>query len=260
MGGAERAERKRRQEAATRRAGQEPVSSSGVSRTTWAIAGVVALVAAVVVGVLVWTNVAKNDTEAQGIQVSDAKAVKEERSGAAVTIGKAKAPRLDVYADFLCPACGEFEHEWGAKLLEKANAGELSLRVHMLPMLVKMSDPEGYSRDSANAALCAADQGKFTPFHASLFASQPSEGNRGWDDKQLIKLGRDLRISDKAFDRCVTGGTHDAKLESELDKVAEDPDLVMPGSDGFGTPTVAGPDGAIDWTKPDWLDKFTERE
>src|SRR5690606_40399323 len=88
----------------------------------------------------------------------------------------------------------------GKKIADRVQAGELRVRLHMVPMLVEASDPPGYSIDADNAALCAADEGKFTPFHDSLFANQPEEGKSGWDKGQLTELGSKLGLGAKFAD------------------------------------------------------------
>lgn len=250
MGGAERAERKRRQEAAARAASTRTARPrQRIDPKRFALwIGATVLVAAVVIGYLMYRDAVKNATEGKDVVVKQTSAQAEVRDGVGAVIGDADATAtLDIYADFLCPACGVFEERWGSELLERANAGALRLRVHLVPMLTELSDPPGYSLEAANAAVCAADHGKFTPFHDSLFADQPDEGARGWDEQQLIKLGRDVGITAPGFADCVRGGTYDQQLTAEFDRTVQR----MPD---FSTPTVIGPSGPIDWNSDDWLD------
>lgn len=263
MGGAERRERKRKQQerlAAQERAaaktkkqpssGPKPtatVDRARVRRVALGI-GAAAVLAAVVIGGLVWLDADKNATEGQVIPAKQATTeVAEQRDGAVVVAGDAKAPvTIDVYADFLCPACQQFEQRWAKPIAERVEAGELRVRQHMVPLLDEASDPPGYSLDAANAALCAADEGKFTAFHDSLFASQPGEGKRGWDKGQLTRLGRDLGIRGD-FASCVASNRYHTELKAAFAAATKEiPD--------FATPTVIGPDGKVDWSKPSWLD------
>ncbi|RZQ62243.1 DsbA family protein [Amycolatopsis suaedae] len=262
MGGAERNARKRKQEQQQRSAGAKAVSKArggGVNtRMVAAVVGVVVLAAAVIGGVI-WTNSSKNETEGQTIATGQpAGNVASVREGVVVVTGKPDAKAtIDVYADFLCPACGQFEKTYGPQIHEQVEAGALRVRTHMLPMLVEQSDPPGYSLDSANAALCAADDGKFTQFHDALFHSQPEEGKRGYDKAQLIKLGQDLGITNAAFPACVNAGTYNQQLTAELARAQNDPGLQRDfpnGRRGFGTPTVAVAGKAITLDQ-DWLTK-----
>ena len=265
MGGAERTARKRRQQqlagktdggkvvAAARRGG-------GDGKRIAAIVGVVVVVLAVVIGGLVWTNASKNATEGQAIEPATTQVdLPERRDGAVVVLGDENAPvTIDVYADFLCPVCASFEHQYGPQLKDKVASGQVQVRQHMLPMLMERSDPPGYSLDSANAALLAADEGKFVEFHDSLFAQQPEEGKRGYDKDQLIQLGRDLGITGEAFADGVRSGKYDGLLEQEMRRVSNDTSLHRDfggGNVGFGTPTVVANGKIVDLGDTAWLDK-----
>lgn len=270
MGGAERRERQRRREEALRRAartssskgraksskgsgpGAPPTRTVDRARVRKVALGIgaTAVVVAVVIGGLVWLDADKNATEGQAIDDKAGTQVDEQRDGAVVVVGSPKAKvTIDIYADFLCPACGAFEQRYAKAIAARVEAGDLRVRQHMVPLLNKLSDPPGYSGDAANAALCAADGGKFTAFHDSLFAAQPEEGKRGWDKGQLTKLGRDLGLGGD-FPECVASNRYAGELDASLE--AADKEIPK-----FGTPTVIGPDGTrIDWNNPEWLNNL----
>lgn len=273
MGGAERNARKKRQ--AQTAAGRSAAPAAAPARKApdrkkFAVGVVVVVVLAVaaVVGVLIYNN-QKNATEGKDIQAArpdssqqSEATVTATRDGGVVTVGSADAKvTLDVYEDFLCPACRAFEETYGSAIEKHVADGTIQVRYHMLPMLNDRSDPPGYSMDSANAGLCAADAGKFPEFHKSLFNDQPEEGSRGWDRQQLAKLGANLGITDAAFKSCVVDGTYDDLVQENFDKVKaadylqqEFPD----GQKGFGTPTLAVGEKVVDTGKSDWLDKLVE--
>jgi protein-disulfide isomerase len=270
VGGAERNARKRRQAqqaAAGSRgshAGAKAVAKArggGDNRKTVAVVVGVVLVAALIIGGVLWTNASKNATEGQQIPVAAsqpfAAGVVEKRDGVVVTTGKPDAKKtIDVYADFLCPICGTFEAQYQDQIEQQINAGNLAVRYHMVPLLNTRSNPEGYSLESANAALAAADAGKFTAFHDSLFKTQPEEGKRGYDKAQLIQLGTSLGITDPKFAETINAGTYDAQLNAEFEKTTNDEALKQDFGQGpgFGTPTVAVNGKAID-RSGDWLNQ-----
>ncbi|UJW35473.1 DsbA family protein [Saccharothrix sp. AJ9571] len=264
MGGAERTARKRRQEQMRQQSAKPAAkpAARGVDKRTVGIIVAVVVLAAAVTGGIVWYQADKNKTEGQTIAAvaQGAPAWPEQRDGLVVVSGKPGARvTLDVYADFLCPACGEFHKRFGEQIEEQVAAGTVLLRTHMIPMLSARSDPEGYSLDSANAGLCAADAGVFTPFHDSLFAAQPEEGKRAWDKAQLTALGRGVGITDPAFPACVEGGTYNQQLDAELTRVTEDPALHQEfpdGNKGFGTPTVTADGKPVSTSDPEWLTKL----
>jgi protein-disulfide isomerase len=224
-----------------------------------------------VLGGVIYTNSKKNATAGEDIadkstsQLDDAAtgAAADDvtypvrREGAVVVVGKDNAKvTLDVYEDFLCPVCGAFEQNFGDAMEQHVKDGTLRLKYHMLPMLNESSDPPGYSMDSANAGLCAADGGKFPEFHQSLYDAQPEEGARGWDKQQLAKLGKDLGITSAGFKSCVESGKYDSIVQSQFEQVrtAEYLQQEINGQKGFGTPTIAKGHEVIDTSNVRWLD------
>lgn len=251
MGGAERSARKRRQQqSAAVRAVSQARGGGGPSRKTIVSAVAVVVLAVLVIGGVIWTNASKNATEGTTIAPHASSAAldtPDERRGATVVSGQASAKvKLDVWADFLCPYCAQLQQRFGSQIEDQIQAGNVQVTYHMIPLLNNRSDPPGYSLDSGNAALCAADQGKFTPFHDSLFASQPEEGKRGYDNAQLVKLGQDLGITAPQFASCVNAGTYDQQLNDALTTISQNPDFQ-------GTPTVMHDGSVVNWTQDGWL-------
>ena len=123
--------------------------------------------------------------------------------GYGVQLGSADAPVLvEVYEDFMCPACGRFEEAAGAAMREMTADG--GVRVVFRPMaFLDGASTTRYSTRALNAAACAVDAGRFPAYHARLFAAQPEEGGPGLSDEQLVTLGTDAGITDKGFASCV---------------------------------------------------------
>lgn len=272
MGGAERNARKKRQ-AQTHSRGNTVAAARRADndrKKLYVGAGViVVLLIAVIGGVIIYNN-QKNTTAGKDIQAVPQSTSEQTanadlpvtRDGGVVVVGKADAKvTLDVYEDFLCPICGQFEKTYAGAIEQHVADGTIKVRYHMLPMLNDKSDPPGYSMDSANAGLCAADAGQFPAFHKSLYNDQPEEGSRGWDDQQLAKLGENLGITSKDFATCVTSGKYDSLAQSDLDETLKAPYLQQDfgnGQKGFGTPTVAVGQKVVDTSKSDWLDQLVE--
>jgi protein-disulfide isomerase len=260
VGGAQRSNRARRQTGGNAVA----AARAGGPDNTKIILGVVAvvLIAAAVIGGVIYTNSQKNATKDKAITVATVQLdVPTKRDGGVVEVGKPDAKAtLDVYEDFLCPACAQFESRFGPAVDAKVADGSLKVRFHMLNMLNNRSDPAGYSTDSANAALLAADEGKFLVFHKSLFGDQPAEGARGWTKDQLIELGKGVGITSSAFVDGVRSGKFDSLVTTEFQKARTDEALQQDfggGQKGFGTPTLASGGKAIDTADPNWLTALT---
>lgn len=255
MGGAERSARKRRQQTAGARAVAQARGTGPNKRVIAAVVAVV-LLAGVVIGGVLWTNASKNSTAGQTITPQTAAASLDapgERQGATVVSGKPDAKvKLDLYADFLCPYCGQLQQTYGDQIEQQIQAGKLQVTYHMIPLLASRSDPPGYSLDSANASLCAADEGKFTAYHDSLFKNQPKEGARGYDKAQLIKLGQDLGITSPQFASCVNSGAYDQQLNAALQQISQNPNFQ-------GTPGLFHNGAPVDWARPDWLNTLVNQ-
>jgi protein-disulfide isomerase len=113
---------------------------------------------------------------------------------------------VDIYIDFLCPFCRQFEESSGAALDAIAAAGESSLVYHPLGFLDRLSSTR-YSLRAAAASGCAADRRKFSEYKSALFANQPEEGGPGLSDDELAQLGLTLEL-DPGFARCIGEGRY----------------------------------------------------
>ena len=95
-------------------------------------------------------------------------------------------PVIDIYEDFQCPVCAQFE-QLNGDYIESLIADEKATVVyHTLSFL------GAESVGAANAAACAADEGKFLQYHEALYANQGAENSGKWDATTLIGLGAKL--------------------------------------------------------------------
>ena len=178
--------------------------------------------------------------------------------GYGVQLGSADAPVLvEVYEDFMCPACGRFEESAGAALREMTADG--SVRVVFRPMaFLDGASTTRYSTRALNASACAVDAGRFPAYHARLFAVQPEEGGPGLSDAQLVALGTDAGITehglcrlrreprlpalDAARDRCRVQGRSRADADHPGERRgARSRDAARPAGCGAGRSQLTGP-------------------
>ncbi|WP_103384006.1 DsbA family protein [Pseudonocardia dioxanivorans] len=228
------------------------------------IAGIVVVVVvavAVVVGLLQRANRTDDAAAAQIPVVTSSAAgapVAVDKAAAVVTMGKAGAPAtIDVYEDFLCPICGQFEHTYGDQIRQAVTDGKLDVRYHVVNLLDDRSDPPGYSMAAASAALAVAeaDPGAFASFHDSLYGAQPSEGGRGYDANQLDALATALGVPKGRVADALASKEFDQAVQTSLQTAATNPALRQQTSagSGFGTPTVAVDGRLVDVSDPNWL-------
>jgi len=111
---------------------------------------------------------------------------------------KGNAPTLEIYADFQCDTCGQFEKVMGSMLATMAQAGDVKLVFHTLSF-VDINLKNDSSSRSANAVACAADAGKFLEYHSAVFAAQPAEEGAGYTDAQLTEFAGTSGITGEAL-------------------------------------------------------------
>jgi len=111
-------------------------------------------------------------------------------------------PFIEIYEDFQCPACQRFETISGEYIADLINTKQAKVAFHMLSFL----GPE--SQLAANAAGCAADQGKFLDFHKLLYANQPPENSGTWTSSYFSTLSIALGITEKSYDKCIANNEY----------------------------------------------------
>ncbi|WP_353946627.1 thioredoxin domain-containing protein [Streptomyces sp. HUAS MG91] len=197
---------------------------------------------AVVLGAgLVLSGCASGDSGARGggtpavREVSDAadlSGASARVDGATIVVGRADAPHtVQVYEDPRCPYCKEFEQGGARALAAPVREGRVKVEYTIASFLDARLGGSG-SVNAANALRSSVDAGKFSAFHAAVFANQPED-----ERQDVYSAAYLLRIADKvdglrgpAFDSAVENGRY-ASWVAEAMKSFRD--------DGVqGTPTV----------------------
>jgi len=111
--------------------------------------------------------------------------------------------RVDVFIDFLCPFCRQFELAAGPTLAGLVADQRVSLVYHPMNFLDQASTTH-YSTRAAASSGCAADQGRFLEYANALFVQQPPEGGAGLSDAELAAIGRTAGLPETAFDACLS--------------------------------------------------------
>jgi protein-disulfide isomerase len=153
----------------------------------------------------------------------------------AIPYGQASAPvRVEIYEDFLCPICGEFEKASGPLLRQYVDQGKVRIEYRVISILDRASNGTEYSTRAANAAavvLDTAGPAAFKKFHDLLYANQPPEGSSGLADPQLV----DLAVQAGAPRAQVTKGIRDRAFEPWVSNAT----AAASQRDGFqGTPAI----------------------
>ncbi len=168
--------------------------------------------------------------------------------------------RVDVYLDYMCPACGAFEEANGENLISLAADGSATVVYHPIAILNRFSNGTGYSTRAASAAALVADEApdQFAAFNEQLFAGQPEENTSGLTNAEIADIAREAGVADGVADKIADGSALDRFgqwVTSATNDVTANPDLVNEQNGSFGTPTITI-DGDVwteNWTDPNAL-------
>jgi protein-disulfide isomerase len=151
--------------------------------------------------------------------------------------GTVATPVLDVYEDFQCPSCDAFEKANGAKIEALATDGKAKVVYHMVAILDRVNSGGETANSSTRAAAaggCAQAQGKFLPFHNTVYANQPQEGV-GYTNAKLKDFGKQAGVANQsAFDSCVDDQTYagfvgQVNQEADQRQVTQTPTFMVNG-------------------------------
>lgn len=148
---------------------------------------------------------------------------------------------IQMYVDYLCPICGDFEKTNGEYISSLMENGKTTVEIHPITILDRLSQGTKYSTRAANATACVANYSpnQFYDFHNLLFANQPAENTTGLTDDQLIEFAGEANVesaSDVAA--CITDQEFKSWVNASTARALNGP---IPNSNidnVQGTPTV----------------------
>jgi protein-disulfide isomerase len=196
-----------------------------------AIAIVSAVVAAIViaVGAGIIIQIAKHNQDAK-TQAATAPPANLTNDG--FVVGKADAKvTIQIWEDFQCPACQNFESLNATQLAKWAADGTAKVEYHPVAILDRYSTTS-YSTRALNAAAAVIDSkpSVFVAFHALLYQNQPAENSAGLTDAQLVDYAVQAGADKTAVESAVTSQKFKSWTVTATDQFSKK---------GFtGTPTV----------------------
>lgn len=175
---------------------------------------------------------------------------------ATATVGTG-GPVIDVFEDFGCPACREFEEQSGQAIADAVAAGELTVRYHMLTFMDERSDSGDYSSRAAGAAVCVADASPemFLPFASALYAATPADTQPDLSNEEIARIAAEQGADPAVADCIVTG----AQIETaRTEGQASREQLANARGGDVGTPTVLHGDDIVEniLDGTGWLDSL----
>lgn len=151
---------------------------------------------------------------------------------------------IEVYQDYLCPACQAFDKANAEQLQTLVEAGAATLEIHPIGMLANQSAGTKYSLRSQAAAACVANYSPdtFWKVNQAFYANQPQEGTPGLNDDEITALIDAQKPKDQSkIDKCIKDKTFmpwatqatDYALAGPMSEAAK-----QSGAAGVGTPTI----------------------
>jgi protein-disulfide isomerase len=158
--------------------------------------------------------------------------------GGAIGVGSPDAPvTVEIYYDYMCPACGAFDAANSGELSRLVADGTARIELRPIAFLDQQSSGTEYSSRTASAIAVVADAAPdhVWDFHTALYAHQPAEGSQGLSDEQVAAVATDAgvpadvvdqfsegvfrpwvaSVTKQAFDSGVTG-TPTVKIDGEV--------------------------------------------
>jgi len=204
-------------------------SSGGDKFTRWLVIGMVTLVVAS--GAIFSVVGEKSKANESFAILSDFKpgptvvSTVDEANGAGITFNNGAAKTIDIWEDPQCPVCSSFEQANGEFIDELVRTKKANVVYHVVSFLGNESVA------AANAAYCAADEGRYLDFHKAMYLVQPALENSGfYSTENLIKIGSYAGLTTQSFSDCVTKGSKLDKVKAAYESIAK--------YNVQGTPTV----------------------
>jgi protein-disulfide isomerase len=109
-----------------------------------------------------------------------------DRSGIVVNPGKAAqgVPKVELFFDYQCPVCKQFEDAFGSTLTDMADKGEIELVYRTLTFMDANLRNDSSSK-AGIAAACSDSAGKYSAYHNAVYAGQPATEGPGYTTQQL---------------------------------------------------------------------------
>lgn len=211
-------------------------------RTMWT--SVIAVAAVVIAGLIGWGVYA-------GQRSGDVVPPPSSTAASGIAVGSGPVT-IDVYEDFICPHCKDFEEQSGATLDQLVASNQAKVVYWPLGFLDGASTTQ-YSTRAAAASACADEGGKFREYAEALFARQPAEGSAGLSDGELISIGTSVGLPESSFGQCVNDGKYAPWVASITDAasaagVRSTPTVKING-EVLKNPTPAGITAAVNAAK-----------
>lgn len=131
-------------------------------------------------------------------------------------LGDPDAPvKVDVWEDFQCPSCKRYSQQVESQVITNyVETGKVYYTFHFYPF-IDGGDSTGESHQSANAAMCASEQGRFWDYHAILFANWSGENEGSFSNARLVAFAESLGLDMNTFNTCFQAGRYADRINQD---------------------------------------------
>jgi protein-disulfide isomerase len=132
-------------------------------------------------------------------------------------LGDPNAPvKIDVYEDFRCSACLTYTQNYEPQIIQTyIETGKVYYTFHSF-IVIDGNDGTDASYQSANAAMCAAEQGHFWDYHDTLYANQVTESASLFTDERLVIMAQNLNLDMTAFNQCFKAKRYAPEIQGDI--------------------------------------------
>jgi protein-disulfide isomerase len=134
-----------------------------------------------------------------------------------VHLGNPDAPvKVDTYEDFRCSACLYFSQNVEPQIIQNyVETGKVYYTYHFY-IVIDSGDGTDTSYQSANAALCAGEQGRFWDYHDTLYANQITESALLFTNPRLVTMAENLHLDMTAFNQCFQSDKYASVIQADI--------------------------------------------
>ena len=137
-----------------------------------------------------------------------------------LSLGDPNAPAvIDIFEDFQCPACQYFSESVEPLIIEYlVKTGKARLVYHNYPFIDGDGASNGGESDqSANAAMCANEQGKFWEMKSVLYANWNGENQGNLSNRRLVAMAETIKLDMDAFNSCFDANKYKDDIQASFD-------------------------------------------
>ena len=199
----------RREQARARQASQ---AAAARRRRIWLQVGIIAAVAVLVIATVTTVALVRGrDRDAAGSTTPtvnttvtvNGTSVPFAVDGSAIRVGPADAPaRVDLWVDYSCPHCQEFEAANNTVLNQLIAGGDVSVSYHNIQIVTDYGTQAG----SASACVAAEDPNRWLTFNSALYANHNAQTD-SWDAADFRAFAEQQGVNTAALD-CITAARY----------------------------------------------------